>query len=115
MLQKVQIKQNEKEPWKVEVLVDGVNIANRISGYTLTQEPTCFPVLTVRSNSLLFEYEGLAEVIDISAHEEIARLKRENEMLLCLTGQDRVKKFEERALKVLYEAREKQRRVNHHE
>ena len=75
MLQKVHIKQNEENLYKVEVLVDGVNIANRICGYTLTQEPACVPVLTVESSNLTFEYDGLAEVIDKTAHEEIKRLK----------------------------------------
>lgn len=80
MLQKVQIKQSEKEPYKVEVLVDGVNIANRICGYTLTQEPGSFPIFEVRSINGAFEYEGLADIIDKTAHEEIERLKKLREI-----------------------------------
>ncbi|MFA5715113.1 MAG: hypothetical protein WC998_05210 [Candidatus Paceibacterota bacterium] len=78
MLQKVHIKQNEKEPYKVEILVDGVNIANRICGYTLTQEPGGFPVFEVKSINLSFGFDGEAEVIDRTAHEEIERLKEQH-------------------------------------
>ena len=78
MLQKVHIKQNEKEPYKVEILVDGVNIGKRICGYTLTQEPGSFPVMEVKSINLTLEYDGIAEVIDRTAHEEIERLKEQH-------------------------------------
>jgi hypothetical protein len=81
MLQKVHIKQNENEPHRVEILIDGVNIANRICGYTLTQEPGCPPVLEAKSNNVFLEFKGPAEVIDSTAREEIKRLKENNKVL----------------------------------
>ena len=78
MLQKLQIKQNEKEPHKVEILVDGINIANRIRGYTITQEPGNFPRITLESINFTLDYDGSAFIIDKQAHEEITRLKEQH-------------------------------------
>lgn len=81
MLQKVQIKTNIENPCKVEVLVDGVNINNRIYEYTLIQKACNLPVLEVRTNSVMLDFDGDAIVIDKTAHEEIKRLKENIKVL----------------------------------
>ena len=79
MVQKIQIKPNAENHYKVEVLVDGVNIADRICRYTLTQEAGSYPVLEVKSTNLSFELDGEAVVIDKTAREEIKRLREQHE------------------------------------
>lgn len=101
MLQNVHIKQNEKEPYKVEVLIDGINVANRICRYTLTQEPNSFPIMEVKSNNVFLEFDGTADVIDITAREEIKRLKEqhkhdmENMKVLCDALEEYQRKYGE--------------------
>lgn len=101
MLQKLQIIQDEQSPFKVKVLVDGVDIANKIYSYKITQEPCGCPVMEVKSNLIGFEFDGTADVIDITAREEIKQLKEqhkkdmENNKILCGALEEYQRKYGE--------------------